>query len=192
MADKHKRKELRDLLNKVSRKLKKQKVERAVEHAVNHPNYFEYLNVLLDSIADPEKRELFKRLSKEIHKMRENGYNTTAWMSLIELYRDISYALDGKLIPDVQVRFERLIGNEVKFVKMQEPDDSDIWEIGDLATGAAANLQPLQDKSNLGEEEVLLNEYLIKILDYRLASLPDEAAWDFVAQSILSISKELG
>lgn len=131
-------------------------------------------------------------LAKEINEMRENGYNTTAWMSLIELYRDISYAIDGKLIPDVQVRFERLIGKEVKYVKMQEPDDSDLWEIGDMATGAAANLQPLQGKSNLGEEEVRLNEYLMEILNYRLASLPDEAAWDFVAQSILSETKELG
>lgn len=180
------------MLNKASRELKKQKGERAVEHTVNHPNYFESLNVLLDGIADNEKRELFKKLATEIHKMRDTGYNTSSCLALIELYRDISYALDGKLIPDVQERFERLIGKEVKFVKMQEPDDSDIWEIGDMATGAAANLQPLQDKRDLGEEEVRLNEDLMKILDYRLASLPDEAVWDFVAQSILSESKELG
>lgn len=93
------------------------------------------------------------------------------------------------MIPVVKIRFEHLIGKEVKPVKLQELDDSDIWEIGDSAKGAAVNLQPLQDKSNLEEEEVSLNEYLMEILDYRLASLPAEAAWDFVAQSILEEPK---
>jgi hypothetical protein len=190
MADDNKKKELTDLLNKASREFKKEKADRSIDYGVNHPDFFSSFMIQLDHIADDKQRKLLKKLAKLIHQMREDGLEMDKMAVLIKLYKDISYTLDGNLIPSVRERFERIVGKEVKFVKMQEPDNSDIWEIGDMAVGAAANLQSLKAKKNLGEQEVLLNEYLMEILDYRLASLPDEAAWDFVAQSVLIHSKK--
>lgn len=192
MADKEKKEDLSNLLNKASRELHKQKADRGIEYGVHHPNYYSSLKTRLDSIIDEQKRELLKKMAQLIHQMGGSGYETGNAAPFIELYRDISYSVNGYLIPSIRKRFERIVLKEVKHVRMQEPDNSDLWEICNIAEGAAANIRPLQDESELGKEEVLLNEYLMEILDYRLASLPDEAAWDFVAQSILSDSKNLG
>ena len=189
MADQDKKKDLLNLLNKVSRELHKQKAERSLMYGVHHPNYYSSLKTQLDSISDEKLRALLKKMAQLIHQMRGSEYETGNAATLIGLYQGISYSVNGFLIPSIRERFERIVLKEVKHVRMQEPDNSDLWEICNMAEGAVANLQSLQDENDLGEEEVLLNEYLKEILDYRLASLPDETAWDFVVQSILDESK---
>lgn len=81
------------------------------------------------------------------------------------------------MIPEIQERFERIINREVKYLKMQEPDNNDLWEIGDKTMANVATQQPIHEE--IGEQDKIINGYILELLDYRLSTLSDESAWFF-------------
>ena len=137
-------------------------------------------------ISNPEIRNILKNWANHIHGLQQQDHSPEFSYKLLNTYRNLSIMLNHHLIPEIQERLKRIIKKEVKYLKMQEPDNNDLWEVGDKAIANIAIQQPIHDE--FGEQYQIINGYILELLDYRLSTLSDETAWDFVAQSILDHS----
>ncbi|TYP94889.1 hypothetical protein LX73_0182 [Fodinibius salinus] len=156
------------------------------EHKVGSPKYFAALHGVLLGISDQKLVEALSKFGDHIRTMGEGEYNPEQGMQLIRCYAELNDELEIMLVPEVQKRFRNILKKDVEFIRMKDSDNGDLNEIADRTRMASEKQKPML--GSLDEQEQLVNYYLSKLLDYRLSTLPEEAAWDFVAQSILDHS----
>lgn len=94
-----------------------------------------------------------------------------------KLFKDWTEYLPKELI----LKYRRNLHKEIQFFKMK-PDTSIFYAFLDLIKAHAYNLSPITNSQYHS-----ISSVVFKLLDYRLSTLTDEEAWDFLAQSILDI-----
>ena len=174
MTDENDNNDILKRLRKAKQSFHKATYGEVEEHKVGSPKYFAALNEALSKFGD------------HIRTMAEGQYKSEQAMQLIECYAELSDALEMKLAPEVQKRFKSILKKDVEFIRMKESDNGDLNEIADRTRMTSEKQKPMLGE--LDEQELLVNYYITKILDYRLSTLPEAAAWDFVAQAILDHS----
>lgn len=187
MADKDKKNDILNRLGKIKQSIHKATFGEVDDHRVGGPKYFAALQGVLKGIHDEKLVGVLKRFGEHVQEINSGEYSTESSLKLIKLYTELSRDLDEQLTPEMQDRFRKILKKEVEFIRMEELDNDDVREMAEKAKATSYIQMPQED--DLSEQQQLVNFYLHKILDYRLSTLPDNAAWDFVAQSILNESK---
>lgn len=147
---------------------------------------YERLYRTLEILEDVPKRELLRKFLTQIFQMVKDPYDPERHFDNVRSYVKIGELFDEDLISALISKLENHVRKEVKFLQMKEPKYLDN-EICDLAIGSIQNLtlkreEPTQQQTY---EIVLLYE----IYNFRLSTLDDEQAWDFMAQTILEEAK---
>ena len=188
MADENDNNDIFNRLRKLQQETHKAAYGEVDDHRVGGPKYFAALQGVLKGINDEKLVSVLKHFGEHIQEMNGDEYDTGSSLKLIKLYLELSRDLDEQLTPEMQDRFRKILKKEVEFIRMEESDNDDVREMAEKAK-ATSHIQRAQ-KDDLTDQQQLVNFYLNKILDYRLSTLPDNAAWDFVAQSVLIHSKK--
>jgi|GEM_PF-2735290 len=187
MADENKKNDIFNRLRKLQQETHKAAYGEVDDHRVGGPKYFAALQGVLKGINNEKLVSVLKRFGEHVKEMDGEAYTTDSSLKLIKLYTDLSRDLNEQLTPETQNRFREILKKEVKFIRMEESDNNDVREMAEKAKATSYIQRPQKD--DLTEQQQLVNFYLDKILDYRLSTLPENTAWDFVAQSILAKSK---
>lgn len=138
------------------------------------------LHKALSIIESQEHKKALQEILDQVQRLKENEYTPKAHFKLIEKYKQGGQILRTKLLPDTYKRFKSLVLKEVKFLQME---DSNFQAECGLTVGTIGNMIPIEGEPV--KQELYLNALLNLIIDFRLKTLPDKQAWDFVAQSIL-------
>jgi len=187
MADENENNDILNRLRKLQQETHKAAYGEVDDHRVGDPKYFAALQGVLKGINNEKLVSVLKRFGEHIQEMGREEYNTESSLKLIRLYMELSRNLNQQLTPGNQDRFRKILKKEVEFIRMEQSDNDDVREMAEKAKATSHIQRPQKD--DLTEQQQLVNFYLDKILDYRLSTLPENAAWDFVAQSILAESK---
>jgi len=134
----------------------------------------------LSIIESQERKEMLEGILDQVQNLKENEYTPEAHYRLIKEYYSAGQNFRTKFFPDISKRFQNLVVKEVKFLKMQTPDYDK--KCG-FAIGSVGNLIPIEGEPV--KQEHYLNALLNMIIDFRLNTLSDQQAWDFIAQSVL-------
>jgi len=186
MTDENDNNSILNRLRKAKQSFHKATYGEVEEHKVGSPQYFAALEGVLLGLSDEKLSQALNKFGEQVKTMGEEEYTPEQGMQLIRCYAELSEELEMMLAPEVQKRFRNILRKDVEFIRMKGSDNSDLDEIADRVRMTSEKQEPMLGV--LDEQEQLVNYYLTKILDYRLSTLPEEAAWDFVAQSILDQS----
>jgi len=143
---------------------------------------YERLYALLEILEDVPKREFLEKFLTQIFQMTKVPYDPELHFENIRSYEKIGILFGQDLISALIVNFQRHIKKEVKFLQMKE--SSYIGdEVCNLAIGSIQNLTNVyEEPSQQQKYEIVL---LYEIFNYRLSTLDEEQAWDYMAQTIM-------
>jgi|GEM_PF-3003983 len=161
-------------------------VEEQNDSVLNKSKY-ERLHGLLEILDDVPKRELLQKFLTQIFQMTKGSYDHELHFENIKCYERIGILFDQDLISALIGKFQRHINKEVKFLQMKETAYIGN-EVCDLAIGTIHNLTTTYEEPS--QQQIYEIVMLYEIFNFRLSTLDDEQAWDFMAQTILEESKK--
>ena len=179
-----KEKEIKIDLDKLLHSFHKFHNKSAEDTKIEAPEYIGSIDKHLNRLKDKKVNMALFRFTFTLVDIKED-HDAELSYKLLRNYKELCLILDEKLSPHVQRRFNKILKKDVEYIRMQEAKNGvgEIMDIADSVRMLADQQQPML--GNLTEQEQIINYYLHKILDFRLATLPEEEAWDFIAQSIL-------
>jgi hypothetical protein len=138
------------------------------------------LHQALSIIEEEEYQKALEGILDQVQNLKENEYTPEAHYKLIKWYYGTGQIFRKKLFPETSQRFKDLVLKEAKFLKMQTSK----YDRGcGAAIGSVGNLIPIEGEPE--KQEYYLNALLNMVIDFRLNTLSDQQAWDFIAQSVL-------
>jgi len=155
-----------------------------LKKAANDKATYESINKMLGSIADDRDRVILQKILSKTRELNVNDYSPKHHIELIISYELVGSVLTGKLSPSLLYRFQQHLNKEVGYLRMQAPDSELYKEISNTAVASIANLTPLAE-TKVSKQQFLLDALFGLILDFRLSTLNEEQAWDYIAQTIL-------
>lgn len=145
---------------------------------------YQEISSFLPAIENKKHQGILQKILDQIHSLSKESYSTENHIGLIVNYELVGANFGNTLIQYLLDRYQRLVKKEVRYLKMQAPDNDFFHRVCDKAEASIANLTSV--RTALDQQQKYTNVLLKEIMDYRLFSLDDETAWDFAAQSILT------
>jgi len=145
-------------------------------------NRYERLYGLLEILEDVPKRELLQKFLTQIYEISKEPYDPDPHFENIKSYKQIGILFGQDLISELISKFQSHIKKEVKFLQMKEKSYIGN-EVCDFAIGSIQNLSTTPEEPT--EQQTYEIVLLYEIFNFRLSTLNEEQAWDFMAQSIL-------
>ncbi|SMO64316.1 hypothetical protein [Fodinibius sediminis] len=151
-----------------------------IGEVVEEKREFAKLHQALSIIENERYRKTLEGILDQVQYLKQNEYTTEAHQEPIGKHYKAGQIFKTKLFPDTSKRFRDLVVKETKYLRMQT---SEYNENCGLAIGSVGNLIPMGGEPV--KQELYLNALINLIIDFRLSTLPDNQALDFLAQSVL-------
>lgn len=143
---------------------------------------FRSISNLIEIIKDKKNRSLLLEILNQIQILSTETYSTSNHITLIKLFDNLISNETGYLHEELIEKFQRVLNKEIRFLKMSS-DSIDFHNRCDLFKANFDNLTPKNKKPD--QQGFYLSYVVVVLLDYRLATLSDNQAWNFLAQSLL-------
>lgn len=145
---------------------------------------YQEISSLLQVIENKKHRGILQKILDQVNTLAKESYATKNHIGLVIFYELIGSNFDNTLVNYYLDRYQRLVEKEVRYLKMQAPENKFFHGVCDKAMASIANL--ISVRGDLDQQQKYTNVLLKEVIDYRLYTLKDETAWDFAAQSILT------